>query len=153
MARLFLCRDGYLPGFLYRMVAGCLPIVSVEGVIVRDGRVLLLRRRFSPARGEWWFPGGRVRWGEGFLDALRREVLEETGLEVRGCRFVGVYSRVFPERHDVTIVYLCEGVGEVRLNEEHSEYGFFDVLPRDLHPHLLEVIRDSGWRPGGGLGV
>jgi hypothetical protein len=43
-----------------------LPVVSVEGMIVRDGRVLLLRRRFSPARGEWWFPGGRVRWGEGF---------------------------------------------------------------------------------------
>ncbi|MCC6005819.1 MAG: NUDIX domain-containing protein [Thermofilum sp.] len=90
-------------------------------MIVRDGRVLLLRRRFSPARGGWWFPGGRVRWGEGFLDALRREVLEETGLEVR-------------------------------LNEEHSEYGFFDVLPGGLHRYLLEVVRGSGWRRGGGWG-
>jgi len=60
-------------------VAGCLPIVSVEGVIVRDGRVLLLRRRFGPARGEWWFPGGRVRWGEGFLDALRRRFSRRLG--------------------------------------------------------------------------
>ena len=66
MIRRFLCRDGYLPGFLYRMVSRCLPIVSVKGMIVRDGRVLLLRRRFGPARGEWWFPDGRVRWGEGF---------------------------------------------------------------------------------------
>ena len=49
MARRFLCWDGYLPGFLYRMVSRCLPIVSVEGVIVRDGRVLLLRR--SDLRG------------------------------------------------------------------------------------------------------
>jgi len=87
------------------------------------------------------------------LDALGREVLEETGLGVRGCRFVGGYSRVFPERHDVTIVYLCGGVGEVRLDEEHFEYGFFDVLPGGLHSYLLEVIGDSGWRRGGGLGV
>jgi len=50
----------------------------------------------------------------------------------------------------VTIVYHCESVGEVRLNGEHSEYGFFDVLPGGLHPYLLEVVRDSGWRPGGG---
>jgi hypothetical protein len=95
VARRFLCQDGYLPGFLYRMVSRCLPVVSVEGMIVRDGRVLLLRRRFSPARGEWWFPGGRVRWGE----------------------------------------------------------GFFDVLPGGLHRYLLEVVRDSGWRRGGGVGV
>jgi len=46
----------------------------------------------------------------------------------------------------------CGGVGEVRLNE-HSEYGFFDVLPGGLHPYLLEVVRDSGWRRGGGVGV
>jgi hypothetical protein len=45
------------------------------------------------------------------------------------------------------------GVGEVRLDGEHSEYGFFDVLPGRLHPYLLEVVRDSGRRPGGGLGV
>jgi 8-oxo-dGTP pyrophosphatase MutT (NUDIX family) len=45
------------------------------------------------------------------LDALGREVLEETGLEVGDCRFVGVYSRVFPERHDVAVVCLCGGVG------------------------------------------
>lgn len=51
----------------------------------------------------------------------------------------------------VGIVY--EDVGEFRLDGEHSEYGFFEVLPEGLHPYLLEVIRDSGWRPGGGVGV
>ena len=54
-----------------------------------------------------------------------------------------------------TMWRLCVFVGEwgVRLNEEHSEYGFFDVLPGGLHPYLLEVVRGSGWGPGGGVGV
>ena len=103
-----------------------MPIVSVEALIVADGGLLFLKRRNHPVKGEWWFPGGRIRKGESLEDALRREVKEETGLELLEAKLINVYSWIFPERHDVTITYLCRcNDVKVVLNEEHSEFAFF----------------------------
>ena len=141
-------RDGFIPDSLYKEIVKWMPIPSVEAIIVRNGKLLLLRRKYDPAKGQWWFPGGRIRKGESIEEALFREVEEETGLTVTNYRLVNVYSRIFPERHDITIVFLCEcDEGEVKLNDEHSEFKFFEEIPKDIHPYLLKAIQDSGWRP------
>ncbi len=137
----------FLPAKLFNKIMKSLPIVSVEALIITHEGLLLLRRNNKPAKGEWWLPGGRIHKGEPMLDALHREVKEETALKLTSCRLIDVYSRVFPERHDITIAYLCNCEGSrVTLNEEHSEYGFFSQLPLDLHPYMREVVKDSGWR-------
>ncbi len=123
-----------------------MPIVSVDAVIISDGALLLLRRNNEPAKGEWWLPGGRVMFCESLEGALRREVKEETGLEIETCRFINVYSRVFPQRHDITIAYLCQcKEGRIKLNYEHSEYGLFEELPNNIHPFLAQTLADSNW--------
>ena len=135
-----------IPSVLYDQITKCMPIVSVEAVIVMDEALLFLRRNNQPAKGEWWFPGGRIRKGESLEQALRREVKEETGLEISSCKLINVYSRVFPERHDITLAYLCKcKESKVTRNNEHSEYGLFRIMPVGLHPYLLETIRDSQW--------
>ncbi len=58
------------------------PIVGVGAVILRDDELLLVQRGRDPGRGLWAVPGGKVRFGEALRDAVAREVLEETGLEV-----------------------------------------------------------------------
>lgn len=129
---------------LYDQITEHMPIASVEAMIVRDEGLLFLRRNNQPAKGEWWFPGGRIRKGESLEQTLRREIKEETGLELRFYKLVNVYSRVFPERHDITIVYLCKCEdGSVKVNGEHSEYSFFKTAPADLHPFIVEAVRDS----------
>jgi ADP-ribose pyrophosphatase YjhB (NUDIX family) len=120
-----------------------MPIVSVEAVIHVDSALLFLKRNNPPVKGEWWFPGGRIKKGESLEEALRREVLEETGLEICDFKLVNVYSRVFPERHDITIVYLCKSKGTgVTLNSEHSQYALFKQAPEGLHPYMIEVLKD-----------
>jgi ADP-ribose pyrophosphatase YjhB (NUDIX family) len=137
---------GYIPKATYERIERCLPIVSVDAVIVLDGSLLLMKRSNKPAKGEWWLPGGRIMIGESPEEALVREVKEETGLDVISSRFINVYSRVFPERHDITIAYLCRcKEGKVKLNGEHSEYGLFKKTPAGLHPFLVQTLRDSKW--------
>ena len=132
-----------IPSKIYNRIVKLMPIVSIEAVIVKDNALLFLRRNNEPAKGEWWFPGGRIHKGESLEETLRREIKEETGFEISEYKLINVYSRIFPERHDITIVYLCKcKKGEIVLNDEHSEYGFFNCVPVGLNPHLLEVIRD-----------
>jgi ADP-ribose pyrophosphatase YjhB (NUDIX family) len=73
-----------------------------------DDSFLFFRRKDFPVQDCWWFPGGRIRKGEMLEEALVREVKEKTGLEVIESRLVNVYSRIFDERHDITIVYMCK---------------------------------------------
>jgi colanic acid biosynthesis protein WcaH len=138
--------SNYIPSELYDQIAKCMPIVSVEALIVMDDSLLFLRRKNQPAKGEWWFPGGRIHIGESLEQALCREVKEETGLEIKSYKFINVYSRVFSERHDIAIAYLCKCKGRVILNEEHSELELFINIPKELHPYLIETIRDSQWK-------
>ncbi len=62
------------------------PIIGVGAVIVEGGRVLLVRRDTEPLRGEWSVPGGMLELGEKLRDGVRREALEETGVDGRAGR-------------------------------------------------------------------
>jgi 8-oxo-dGTP diphosphatase len=85
------------------------PALTVDCVIYdRQGRVLLIRRRNPPFEGGFALPGGFVDVGETVEAACRREVREETGLEVRDLRLVGVYSDPArdPRGHTVSAAFL-----------------------------------------------
>ena len=134
---------GKIPSSLYELILDVLPIASVEAIISKDNSLLFLRRENSPAKGEWWFPGGRLRKGETLEEALYREVKEETDLQVIESKLVNVYSRIFDERHDITIAYYCKcKPDQIALNNEHSEYKYFKKLPTNIHPYLIQVITD-----------
>jgi ADP-ribose pyrophosphatase len=93
------------------------PIVGVGAVIMQNGNVVLVKRRFEPLAGQWSLPGGRLELGETLEAGLAREMLEETGLEVEVGPVVDVFDRILldPERnvryHYVLIDYLCRPVG------------------------------------------
>jgi 8-oxo-dGTP diphosphatase len=93
------------------------PIAGVGALIVLEGRILLVRRGREPRRGEWSLPGGMVETGETLEAAVRREVREETGLEVEPEGIAGVFDRILRDRdgrveyHYVLIDYLCRVAG------------------------------------------
>ena len=89
------------------------PIVGVGAVIVDEGKVVLIRRRYEPLKGHWSLPGGMVEIGEALEAALTREMLEETGLAIDVGPVIEVFDRITRDEeqqvryHFVLIDYLC----------------------------------------------
>lgn len=90
------------------------PIVGVGGVVIRDGRALLIKRGHPPLQGEWSIPGGTLELGETLLEGVRRELEEETALRVGVLDLIEVFERVIRDEagkaryHFVILDYLCE---------------------------------------------
>jgi 8-oxo-dGTP diphosphatase len=85
------------------------PLLTTDCVVFdKDRRVLLIRRKNEPFKGEYALPGGFVDIGETVEVACRREALEETGLEIDRLRLVGVYSDPArdPRGHTVSVAYM-----------------------------------------------
>ncbi len=70
------------------------PVVGVGAVVVRDGRALIIKRAHEPRKGEWSLPGGLLELGESLQDAVRREIKEETGLDVEVGPMIETFDRV-----------------------------------------------------------
>jgi 8-oxo-dGTP diphosphatase len=87
--------------------------VGVGAVIVDDGKVVLIKRKYEPLKGQWSLPGGMVETGETLETALAREMLEETGLHVDVGPVIEVFDRIMRDEerrvryHFVLIDYLC----------------------------------------------
>jgi len=133
------------------------PAVGVGGVLVHEGRVLLIRRGKEPLRGRWVVPGGTVELGETLEEALVREMEEETGLLVEPLEVVTVFDRILREGervayHYVIVDYLCRyRAGEARAASDALEVAWArpEELPRyDLPAKALEVVEDGFRRAG-----
>jgi 8-oxo-dGTP diphosphatase len=103
------------------------PIVGVGGVVIENGRALLIRRGSEPLLGQWSIPGGTLELGETLSEGTARELQEETGLEVRVLDMIEVFERINfghgadeswktsqerrrPRFHFVIVDYLCERI-------------------------------------------
>src|SRR5258708_21014391 len=73
------------------------PVVGIGGVIIDHGRTLLIRRGSEPLRGEWSIPGGTLEIGESLQEGVARELLEETGIEVRVLELIEGFDRIYLE--------------------------------------------------------
>ena len=114
------------------------PMVGVGGVIIEDGRALLIRRGSEPLMGEWSIPGGSLELGETLEEGVARELLEETGLEVRVVELIEVFDRIYvettagapegkkgPRFHYVIVDYLCERIrGEAVAGSDVTDVAF-----------------------------
>ncbi len=116
------------------------PSITVDAVILKENKIVLIKRKNAPFKEYYALPGGFVDYGEKTEDAVIREVEEETGLITKIERLVGVYSAPDrdPRGHTITIVYKLKiAGGELSAGDDAKEIGLFalDKLPKLAFDH------------------
>jgi 8-oxo-dGTP diphosphatase len=133
------------------------PVIGVGGVVIENGRALLIKRGTEPLLGQWSIPGGTLELGESLQQGVARELLEETGLVVEVLDMIEVFDRIFAEPstadagapprlkyHFVIIDYLCERLsGEAQAASDVTDVAFaaeHELERYDLTPTALRVL-------------
>lgn len=129
------------------------PILAVSAAIIRDGKVLIVRRARSPAAGLYTLPGGGVELGETLLEAVVREVREETALVVEPVGLAGYREAIARddegriERHFVILPFAARWIaGEPMLSYELSEAVWLDppaIADLDTTAGLPEIVANA----------
>jgi 8-oxo-dGTP diphosphatase len=138
------------------------PFVGIGAIIIRESKVVLVKRAHPPIQGQWSIPGGVLEVGELVREAAVREAREETGLIVAPGELLGVYDRVLYDAqkrvqyHYVLIDFLCRPVGgELCAASDAAEVRWFsrEELPAlKLAEDTQDVIR-KGFEKRGELGI
>jgi 8-oxo-dGTP diphosphatase len=131
------------------------PGVGVGVMILNESRILLGRRNDDPEKadsdlhgeGTWTMPGGKLEFGEALKEAAQREATEETGIKLNKLELISVTDDIIPEKHFVTIGFLCEdffGEPKVMEPEEITEWRWFslDSLPERVFPPSAKIIKN-----------
>ena len=122
------------------------PLLTVDTVIIYHGKIVLIRRKNPPYQDHFAIPGGFVEVGETVEEAAVREAKEETGLDVRLMKLLGVYSDPSrdPRGHTVTVCFLALGSGNLKAGSDAKDTGLFgiDEIPELAFDHN-KIIEDS----------
>ena len=116
-------------------------------VVVDEDRLLMIRRGHGPAAGEWSIPGGRVERGELMIEALVREVLEETGLDIVVDEYMGYVERISDDAHFVIHDFHATAFDAepIRAGDDATEAMWVDlsaVAEMNLVEGLAEFLAD-----------
>jgi ADP-ribose pyrophosphatase YjhB (NUDIX family) len=127
------------------------PVVGVGAVVVRGGRALIVKRAHEPRKGEWSLPGGLLELGESLQDAVRREIKEETGLDIVVGPIIETFDRVHRDAagriryHFVIVDFVCwSDQGEAVAGSDAEQVAWITGGQLDdyaVNQHAAAVIR------------
>jgi len=119
--------------------------VSIKAIITDDNKILCLKNE----RKEWDFPGGKINFNEGIEECLKREVIEETNLDIKNLKILKPLNLKFNDVPVFVLVYSAEIScdSSISINYEHSEYNFFSKseirnlnMPQDFKDLVYDLI-------------
>jgi colanic acid biosynthesis protein WcaH len=143
----------FIPEAEYARIQAVLPILCVDCLIVHEKKCLLLRRVKEPAKGQYWFPGGRILKGETIKDASLRKARDEVTLDCQFERVISIEETIFEQQGDMlsgihTVNICCQlsahNFDNLTLDESHDGYIWVDLEHAkrlNLHTAVLTPLR------------
>ena len=122
------------------------PVLTTDGIVLIDDRLVLIKRGHEPGKGSWALPGGIVEYGETTERCVEREIEEETGLRTKILDLIGVYSDQSrdPRGHFISVLYHLKKIdGDLKGGDDADKANLFsiDQLPVLAFDHA-QMIRD-----------
>lgn len=124
------------------------PKVGLAVYIIKDKKLLLLKRKGSHGGGSWNPPGGHLEMGESFIQCARRETKEEAGIEIKNIQIAGVTNDIFNiDKHYITVEMMAElksGTAKIMEADKATDIGWFelDKLPKPLFLPVKHFLKD-----------
>jgi len=146
---------GWIPTKIYRRIHTLVPIACVDAIVIHKGKFLMGKRMNKPARGKWWFPGGRIFKGETLRHAVLRIVKGETGLRARIVKCLGADEQFFKDGHfgtpihTITVVFLTTAKSlptHLTLESQHERFHWFSKIQKSWHPYVKRSLRLAGFK-------
>jgi ADP-ribose pyrophosphatase YjhB (NUDIX family) len=109
--------------------------LSVDAVVEKNGKILLIRRKKGPFANSFSLPGGKVEPREKVEDALKREIFEETNLKIKPVEILGVYSdpKRDPKKHKVSITFVARLTGskaKAKAKDDAKSIEWLEVIEK-----------------------
>ncbi len=130
------------------------PWVGVGAVVIREGKMLMVRRAKEPGKGKWSIPGGAVELGETIYEAAERETLEECSIKVKTEKLFGATQNLLRDKrgrvkfHFVIVDFLCAYVsGKAKAQSDAGECQWValeDIAKMDMPASLRDMLRKNG---------
>ena len=115
--------------------------ISIKAIVIDDNKVLCLKNE----RNEWDFPGGKINFNEDIEECLKREVMEETNLDIKNLKILKPFNLKFNDISVFSVLYSAEISCDtsIVINYEHSEYNFFsksEINNLNIHQDFKNLI-------------
>lgn len=137
---------------LYNNIRKVIPTVCVDLIVLNEeNNFLLVRRKESPAKGDWWFPGGRIFKNETISNTVKRKGIEEIGLKLEIKKIISVEESIFNDEnqniHTVNLVVSTKVLSktEITLDNSSSEYRWFPKIDNSLHKCIKGPLEKLGF--------
>jgi colanic acid biosynthesis protein WcaH len=141
----------------YRKIVESMPIACVDLVVKNKRKFLFLKRKDDPAKGKWWFPGGRVFFNESLETTVNRKLKEEINVvNPLRIKLLGVGETMFKKgrfgkpAHTINSVWLAEisdrQAQGIRLDKTSADYKWLDKIGKDFHPYLKNFLKKAGFK-------
>lgn len=144
-----------IPAALYKKIQRSVPIVCVDLIVISGKKFLLVKRRYEPEAGRWFFPGGRMLKNELAIESARRKLKEETGLVGRDFKLIGLFEYLSTNgrfknssTHTPCLVFIARVAknARVRIDSENTEFQWFSRIKNEFHPYSKQFLRIAGFK-------
>jgi len=149
--------SSFIPQELYNKILINVPIACVDIAVVSHGKVLLVKRKDAPAKGQWWVPGGRVLKGEMMAATAVRKAIEEVGIRVNVGPIVHTDETIFDDGpcgiavHSINscfFVYPVDPDFTPALDSHHDDWMWVNTIDSTLHPYVKQCLAGAGLKVG-----